>query len=97
MSSPAGVAPKPKAPGDYDTSDKVMAMALLMAGFRPVKIDQDRDNQLIYVFDGEQVADTVDRLRRNHGSEMTFTYADYWSAEMTWQMNLRHTSRRRGK
>jgi hypothetical protein len=99
MTATTGVSPKPKqeAPGNYDTTDKVMAMALLMAGHRPIKIEQDRDSQLVYIFDGEEVADTVDSLRRGKGSEMMFSYAAYWSAEMTWQMNLRHTSRRRGK
>ena len=81
----------------YDTTDKVMVLALLMAGFKPVNIEKDRDSQLVYVFDQREVEETVDKLRYGHGKDMTFTYGDYWAAEVTWQMNLRHNSRRRGK
>ena len=79
----------------YETNDKVMVMVLLMAGFRPLEIKESRDNQLIYLFDDKTVKETVDKIRLGNGGEMTFMYKDYWAAEMTWQMNLRHNSRRR--
>lgn len=80
---------------EYETSDKVMVIALLMAGHRPTEIREDKDSQLVYVFDDAAVKTDVDRLRLGHGEDMTFTYGNYWAAEATWQMNLRHSSRRR--
>ena len=79
----------------YDTSDKTMIMALLMSGFRPKEVKEDKDNQLVYYFVEDEVTVTVDKLRMGYGEQMVFTFANYWAAEAAWQMNLRHNSRRR--
>jgi hypothetical protein len=85
---------KPEGP-EYKTSDQLMCEVLMMAGHNAVSVKPGDDGQLVYVFAVGPVWDTVEKILTGRANDMTFTYADWWRARITWQMNLRHLSQSR--
>jgi len=78
--------------GEYQTTDQLMVEVLTMAGFDYLSVLPDNHGQLVYTFETSRVWTTVEQILSGKANEMTFSYADWWKAKLTWQMNLRHLS-----
>ena len=92
----AGAVVKP-AGENFETSDQMMCEVLLMAGHKACSVQPGQDGNLVYTFPIEAVWPTVESILTGNASNMTFTYSDWWTARVTWQMNLRHLSQNRRK
>jgi len=79
----------------YDTTDQMMCEVLLMAGFVAKTVVPGTDGQLIYTWVVDEVWVTVEAILLGQADRLSFTYADWWKARITWQMNLRHLSQTR--
>ncbi len=85
-----------KPEGDsYATSDQMMCEVLLMAGHSAEQVQAGSDGHLTYVFPKEAVWPTVEAILTGKADTLHFSYADWWKARTTWQMNLRHMSQAR--
>lgn len=85
---------KPKGES-YDTSDQMMCEVLLMAGHQATSVTPGGDGQLIYSFKVDEVWPIIEDILTGKADEMQFTFANWWKARITWQMNLRHLSQSR--
>lgn len=79
----------------YNTTDQMMVEVLLMAGHSAVSVRQGEDGHLVYNFKVEEIWTTLEGILTGKAGDMKFTYADWWKAKVTWQMNLRHLGQTR--
>lgn len=79
----------------YETTDEMMCEVLMMAGHNARSVLRNEEGFLVYAFDVGEVWPTVEAILTGAADKLTFSYMQWWKARITWQMNLRHSSRSR--
>jgi hypothetical protein len=90
-------------PSEYKTTDQLLIFSLLLAGAKAKSINSvkvDDRHQCVYVFDTTAIfvnnnktwviSDAITLILKGETSCFVFTLSDYWAAQNTWLMNMRH-------
>lgn len=84
----------PKEDNVYPSTDRLMVWTLMLLKHRPVRLEIDKDGQIVYVFKKDEVDENVQRFLTADTS-LCFGLPELFWVDSIWQANLRNLSQHR--